>query len=168
MAPGIGAGAIPDPIQKNKGRMRMNLRNAVAMLSLALAAGTVSAGDKETVDYRKNTMKIIGGHMGSLVAIIKGEVPHGDDLAYHATGLAAAAPKVLTVFEAEAMNDDSTALPDIWKDWAAYEKAAKRLETTSTDLAAAVAGGNKAAVGAALGEVGKSCKGCHDNFTKDQ
>ena len=145
----------------------MKIRNTLAILSLAVVAGTVTAGDKETVDYRKNTMKVIGGHMGASVAIIKGEVPHSEDLAYHADALAAAAPRMLAAFETQAMTDDSTALPKVWENWAEFEKYAKRFETASADFSKAVAGGNKGAIGAALGEVGKSCKGCHDDFTKE-
>ena len=145
----------------------MKIRNTLAVATLVFAAGAVSAEDKAVVEYRENLMKVIGGHMGSIVAIVKGEVPHGGDLAYHAAGLAAAAPKALPAFEQEAMTDDSHALAKIWSDWATFEKASRQLESTSADLLAAVEGGNQAAIGAALGEVGKSCKGCHDDFTRE-
>jgi cytochrome c556 len=137
------------------------------MLSLALVAAAATAGDKETVAYRKNNMEILGGHMGSFVAIVKGEVPHQGDLAYHANGLAAAAPKVLPAFKEKAMTPKSDALPEVWDDWAGFEKAALRLEDSSKKLATAAAGGDPAAIGAALGDVGESCKGCHDDFVKE-
>jgi len=141
---------------------------SLAAVSLVLMAGMANAGDKETVEYRKNQMAVLGGHMGSLVAIVKGEVPFTDDLGYHADGLAAAAPKVIPVFETEAMTDKSNALPDIWKDWPTFEKAALNLEKTSKALAAAAATGNQSAIGAALEDMGKSCKGCHDDFVKER
>ncbi|MGD9661280.1 MAG: cytochrome c [Porticoccaceae bacterium] len=140
---------------------------SVAVASFALVAGMANAGDKESVEYRQNQMSVLGGHMGSLVAIVKGEVPFAGDLAYHANGLAAAAPHVIPVFKTEAMTDKSEALPDIWKDWPTFEKAALNLEKTAKALAAAAADGDQAAIGAALGDVGKSCKGCHDDFVKE-
>lgn len=146
----------------------MKLRKTLALLPLALTAGIVTAGDEETVKYRENVMKIIGGHMGAIVAIVKGEVPYSSELVYHADSLTAAAPKALPAFKTEAMTEDSHALPEIWKDWATFEKSAQDMEAATKDLAAAVAGGDQAAIGAALGKVGESCKGCHDNFTEEQ
>jgi Cytochrome c556 len=144
----------------------MKIRNLALTLSLVMA-GSAFAADKDVVKYRENNMEIIGGHMGSIVAIVKGEVPYTDDLLFHAEGLAAAAPMIVPAFKTEAMTDKSEALPDIWKDWNKFEQAALKLEETSGALAAAAKTGNMAAVGAALGDVGKSCKGCHDNFTKE-
>ncbi|MFA5631877.1 MAG: cytochrome c [Porticoccaceae bacterium] len=145
----------------------MKFGKTLVVLSLTLASGLAGANDKKLVEYRDNGMEILGGHMGSIVAIVKGEVPYASELAYHADALAAAAPTVLTMFEIEAMSDDSDALPKIWQQWADFEKAARKLETASADLAAAVASGERGAIGAALGEVGKSCKGCHDEFVED-
>ena len=145
----------------------MKFGKTLAVLCLALAPGLAGANDEKLVEYREKGMEIIGGHMGSIVAIVKGEVPYSDELGYHADALAAAAPRILPMFETEAMTDDSEALPKIWQQWADFEKAAQKLETTSADLATAVASGNRGAIGAALGEVGKSCKGCHDNFVDD-
>jgi len=145
----------------------MTFGKTLAILSLALVSGVAGANDEKRVEYREKGMEILGGHMGSIVAIVKGEVPYTSELAYHADALAAAAPKVLPAFEKEAMTDDSDALPKIWQQWADFEKAAQKLETASADLAAAVASGNQGRIGAALGEVGKSCKGCHDEFVED-
>ncbi|MCK9504403.1 MAG: cytochrome c [Porticoccaceae bacterium] len=142
-------------------------QSSLAAATLLFVAGIATAGDKENVEYRKNHMSVLGGHMGSLVAIVKGEVPFVEDLGYHADGLAAAAPRVIPVFKTEAMTDKSEALPEIWKDWPTFEKAALNLEKTSKALAVAAASGDQAAIGAALGDVGKSCKGCHDDFVKE-
>ncbi len=145
----------------------MSVAKALIALTLTASAGVAGADDEALVKYRKNTMEIIGGHMGAMVAIVKGEVPYSDDLAFHAQGLAAVAPRALVTFETQAMNDDSHALDKIWADWGKFEQAMENLEQTSATLATAVADGNRGAIGAALGEVGESCKGCHDDFTKD-
>lgn len=146
----------------------MKLSKTLVICTLALIADGVLAGDKELVDYRQNVMHVIGGHMGAIVAIVKGEVPYNDDLAYHADALAAAAPLAVPVFKQQAMTDKSHALPAIWEDWDAFESAAKTLEETSTAFAAAVAGGDRGAIGGALGKLGDSCKSCHDDFTEEE
>lgn len=145
----------------------MKLRIIPLTLTMAMAAGAAVAAEKHLVEYREKNMEVLGGHMGSIVAIVKGEVPYGDDLQYHADALAAAAPLVIPAFKTEAMTDKSEALPAIWEDWDKFEQAANKLEETSGALAAAAKTGNMAAVGAALGDVGKSCKGCHDDFSED-
>lgn len=145
----------------------MRKRALVLGFASLMAVGSSFAGDEDLVKYRKNLMEIIGGHMGSIAAIVKSEVPHKGDLAYHAKGLAEAAPLVNHSFETKAMSDKSEALPKIWEDWAAFETASKKLEDASADLSAAISSGDMGAMGGALSAVGKSCKGCHDDFVED-
>lgn len=140
-------------------------RHMVAvLLASAMVTGYTQAGDAELVKYRASIMKTIGGHMEAIVAIVKGEVPYKSDLAYHAQSLADAAPRALPAFETKAMTDKSEALPKIWENWDEFEKAATTFEQAAGKFSAAVAGGSMAEIGPALGALGKSCKGCHDEF----
>jgi len=141
--------------------------STIAVVSGMLVTGFAQAGEEDLVKYRKSLMEVIGGHMHAAAAIMKGEVPYKGELAYHADGLAAAAPKVAPAFETKAMSSKSESLPEIWDNWADFEKAAKKFETTSAQFSKAAAGGDMAAMGAALGELGKSCKGCHDDFVEE-
>lgn len=148
--------------------MRLSHIAASIALSASLTtAGFALAADKDTVDYRKKHMEIIGGHMGSIVAIVKGKVPHADQLRFHADGLAAAAPYVATNFKTEAMSDKTEAKESIWKNWEDFQKRATRLEETSAAFAKAAASGQMSQVGPALGDLGKSCKGCHDEYMEE-
>jgi cytochrome c556 len=145
----------------------MKVRKILLAAPLLFLAGASFAGDKELVKYRENGMEVIGGHMGSIVAIVKGEVPYSYDLVYHAEGLAAAAPRVIPAFETKAMTDKSEALPKIWDEWDDFEAGAKKLEDTAAALAVAAQGGDMGVIGAALGDVGKACKACHDDYMKE-
>jgi len=64
------------------------------------------------------------------------------------------------------MNAGKTgAKPVIWTDWTGFQKAAKALETEAKKMAAAASTGNKTAVKAAMGTLGKvGCGGCHRTF----
>lgn len=147
--------------------MKQNLlTTAAAAALLAISCGSF-ASDKDVVKYRENAMEVIGGHMGSIVAIVKKEVPHKEHMQTHADGLAAAAKLVKDSFKEKAMTKDSDALPKIWEDWDGFVKAADQMETAAADFAAAVKGGNPALIGKNLGALGDSCKNCHDNFTDD-
>jgi len=136
--------------------------------SLLLAVGLAVAGSAwaadATVKYRQDQMKVLGGHMGSIVAIIKGEVPFTDQLAVHAKGLAATAALTEAVFKEKATGGDSASKPEIWSDWQRFAGNADKLTQAANKLADAAAAGDQGAIRAAMGEVGKSCKGCHDDF----
>ena len=57
------------------------------------------------------------------------------------------------------------AKPEIWLDWEGFEKAAKTLEAEAVKLMEVAADGDKAAIAAQLGAMGKNgCGGCHRQF----
>ena len=58
----------------------------------------------------------------------------------------------------------SAALPAIWSDAAKFKEAQDQLRTAVGALNAAAKSGNEGAVKAAIGDVGKACGSCHDNF----
>jgi cytochrome c556 len=150
--------------------LKFGLHTPLAIFCVIVTLSASAHGNKEhneDIKYRTNIMSIIGGHMGAIAAIVKGKVPYNEELVYHAQGLAAAAPKTLPAFETKATSDNSSALPVIWVQWPEFEKAALQLEQTTAKFSTAAAAGNMADIGAALGDVGKSCKGCHDDFTKE-
>lgn len=145
----------------------MNARRFLLAITSLVVMASANAGEEDLVKYRKNLMEIIGGHMGSIVAIVKSEVPYQGDLAYHAKGLSEAAPLIKPSFETKAMAEKSDALPKIWDNWEDFADMAQKLEEASAKLSAAITSGDKAAMGAALNAAGKSCKGCHDEYMED-
>ena len=145
----------------------MKIKTALLAATSIVVMSTANAAEEDLVKYRMKLMEIIGGHMGSIAAIVKSEVPYKTDLAYHAKGLAEAAPLIKPSFETKAMTDKSEALPKIWDNWEDFAKMADKLETASADLSAAITSGDRAAMGAALNATGKSCKGCHDEYMED-
>src|SRR5690606_19288666 len=120
--------------------------------------------DDAIVKYRQSQMSALGGHMSSIAAVVKKEVPYTDHLAAHAQGLAATAAFTKAVFKEKALNDKSTSKPEIWSDWDRLAKRADALEAAAAQLAKAVEANDQGAVRKYVGEVGKSCKGCHDDF----
>lgn len=145
----------------------MNAKVVLVLVAATLGSTVAHAGEEDLVKYRENVMHVIGGHMGAIVAIVKGEVPYSGELGYHADSLAAVAPKALPAFETKAMTEKSEALEKIWDNWADFKQRAMKMETASAAFSKAVAGGKMAEIGAALGDLGKSCKGCHDEYMKE-
>ena len=54
--------------------------------------------------------------------------------------------------------------PKVWKEAARFRQAAEGTQKAVANLVAAAKSGDEGKFKAAFGEVGKSCKGCHDDF----
>jgi cytochrome c556 len=59
---------------------------------------------------------------------------------------------------------ETRALPELWNDLAKFEASAKDLQVQSAKLAAVAEGGDLAAIGAQLENLGKACGSCHKPF----
>ncbi|MEQ8412161.1 MAG: cytochrome c [Erythrobacter sp.] len=62
---------------------------------------------------------------------------------------------------------DTEALAAIWENPEEFSEATQKLIDTSAALVEAAGGADPAAVGAAVKEMGGSCKNCHDQFRYD-
>jgi cytochrome c556 len=85
-----------------------------------------------------------------------------DPIATSAEAIQASAGKILGLFPAGSTDKKSRAKPEIWTDWAKFEKLSKELATTAGDLAVAAKSGGDAST--AANTMFGSCKSCHDAF----
>ncbi|NJN52001.1 MAG: cytochrome c [Gammaproteobacteria bacterium] len=134
-----------------------------AASSMILSSGIASA-DEGAIGYRQKVMDAVGGTMQAMVAIAKQEVPHGAHLKVHAANMAGLASIAGDVFPAGSGGGDSDALPAIWTDAAGFQERLDAFQAAATQLDAVVSSGDMSKFGEALGGLGQSCKGCHDNF----
>jgi cytochrome c556 len=140
------------------------MRVMLGMIVLLLA-GAASAEESAAVKYRQTTMKAVGGHMGAIGAIAKGQVDHPLDLAVHVSSLAALSGIVPELFGEDAKGGD--ALPKIWSEPDEFKKRLDAFRAAATDLDALVKAGDTTNFPKAVGTLGQACKGCHDNFKKE-
>lgn len=132
-----------------------------------LAASLPALADDGAVGYRQKVMDAVGGTMEAMVAIAKQEVPHSAHLAVHARNMAALATIVNDVFPPGSGEGDTEALPEIWSQPEAFKQRLDRFGQAARDLDAVVSSGDMSGFGEALGALGQSCKGCHDDFKAD-
>jgi len=137
----------------------------VLMGLMVMAVALVASADENAVKYRQHTMSAVGGHMKAVVAIVKGEVNHKDDLAVHASSLAGLSGIAPGLFGDDAKGGD--ALPKIWSEPDAFKQRLDAFRSAAVDFEAAVGSDDPAKLGPALGALGKACKSCHDNFKKE-
>ncbi|MBT3358982.1 MAG: cytochrome c [Rhodospirillales bacterium] len=134
----------------------------LALLATFLAAPAMA--DEAAIKYRQAVMKALGGHMGSVAAIVKGKVPHSGHLADHGAAIAAIGNMTADLFPKESSMGKTGALPAIWEKPDDFAKAVGAFKDASQKFAMAAKGGDMGAVGAALGALGGSCGGCHKPF----
>lgn len=149
-------------------------RNSVRLISaaaFALAAACVSlpavAGDLEDkIEAREKTMKAMGGGMKALSEFMKGEKDLGDVKKAAAAIAGSAAKDAAAVFPKGTQFgvEDSHVKPELWAEWPKAEAGWKSLTPAAAMLTAAAESGDKAAIGAAMQELGKACKTCHEAY----
>ncbi len=148
--------------------MRRTLCALAGGLALSMAGQGLAADSPENlVKYRQSVMKAIGGHTGAIAAVVKGEVSHGSHVANHARGIKDMSLIVPDIFPANSGPDSfekTRALPAIWKDPGKFKQAVTNFQAAAAKFAEIAEGGDMQAIGAGLGELGKSCGGCHKPF----
>ena len=149
----------------------------IAIVAAAMAAfsSTAIANDpmEKAIKARKAQMQLYAWNLGQLGAMAKGAVP------YDAAAASAAADNLLAVVSLNGMTmwpqgSDSTAMAgktrakvEAWTTWPAIGKKSEAMTAAATQMAAAAGGGLDSLKGA-IGEVGKGCKGCHEEYREEK
>lgn len=148
--------------------MRVSKLALGALAGVALLAAPALAQDAaKSIGYRQAVMKGLSWHIGPVAAMAKGDIPFDKEvLQHHADALAALAAMSLESFQPGSTGMDGTkASAEAVNSNADLQAKDKALVESTAALAAGVAGLSDAAgIGALLGPVGGSCKGCHDSF----
>ncbi|MBA4503531.1 c-type cytochrome [Marinobacterium marinum] len=143
----------------------------IAAIGLAgfLAAATtttvMAADPEDAIHYRKGAFSAMAWHFGTMGAMVKGKMDYdAEDFSRRADIVAQLSKLPMEGFIAGSYEGDTDALPAIEKEWDKFEGGMNMLVENTAALAEAAKSGDMAQIKPAFGEVGKSCKGCHDNF----
>ena len=139
---------------------------------LAAAASVAVAQEAAKVlEQRQAMMKVIGGNMKALGEIAKGErTETAQDVGRRAREINEQAKRIAVMFKPEfhagnvGADLKTTAADRIWKEPEQFTAAANRLELASVQLAAAADAGDQEKIKAAIGEMAKTCGGCHELY----
>ena len=168
----------PEDRPMNCKRFRPVLSIAGVCGALVLAANLSFAQDgpsheEKATLARQGYMKLVVWEAGPLFGMAKG------DIAYDAAAASEHAKRLQTLsdypavdlFVAGSSNADlpgkTRSLPKIWEDKAGFDKAFTDFDAAVAKVASQ-AGGGQAELAAAVGELGKSCGGCHKPFRADK
>ncbi|MBF0804602.1 MULTISPECIES: cytochrome c [unclassified Neisseria] len=133
----------------------------------AAASGSAS-GPEEAVKEREKLMKSFKEDVGTMGKMVKGETPY-DAAAFQAAAdsLATNADKPWEHYTPESANEESEAKPEVWSKPDEFKQAVETFTTAAAALKTAAASGKLDDVKKPFGEVGRSCKACHDTFRAD-
>lgn len=143
---------------------KTTLAACAALMTVSLAAPAAMASDEGEIKYRKSVMKAVGGHMGGIAGILKGETANTANLQFHTDNMLELSGMIDTVFPKGSDFGDTTILPKVWEKPDEFAAAIKQFQDAAKGMAAAGKSGDMAQVGKAMGTLGKACKNCHENF----
>lgn len=147
--------------------MKQVARKAVL---LAFAVGVSSAAlaeikPEDEIRYRQSVMNVIGRNFGGVLgAMAKGERPYDQAAAVKAATLV----EMLSILPANSFGPGtdkgapSKADPKIWQEPEKFKAAYQKMLDQVAKLPAAAK--DPATLKAQVGETGKACKGCHDDY----
>jgi len=115
------------------------------------------------IAYRQAVMEVVGGHMKSMGTILKGNV-HMANLGFHADSMQDVSRLVPELFPAGSGEGKTEALAAIWDEPEDFKAALDRYVKAAADMADAADSQDMAQIGPAIQALGKSCKGCHDDY----
>jgi len=152
----------------------MKMKLLLAGLALALGSGyTLTAFSQVKPDVlvkqRQAAMTLQGKYFGPMGGMAAGKVPYrADVVTYNASLLDALSRMPWDGFAESTRDVKSAALPAIWSESAKFKQAQDSFQDAVQALVRASKGGDEAATKAAIGGVGKTCGGCHQNFRQKQ
>lgn len=138
----------------------------------AAAPATTSAAPadsaKAAVEERERLMDIFKESAGTMGKMIKGETPY-DAAAFQAAAdtMAENADKPWVHYTEESAKEESGAKPDVWSKPEQFKQEADKFIAAAAALKTAATQGSLDAVKKPFGDVGQSCKSCHDSFRVD-
>lgn len=140
----------------------MSLKLSALALSAALMGTVALAGDATDpiVVAQKNLMKSFGAASKVLGGMAGGGAYDAAAAEAAKAALVAGASEIAVVFAAPGTDPESESKPEIWSNWDDYLTKAKALG----DAAAAMDTSSVDGIKAGMGNVGGTCKACHQNY----
>jgi cytochrome c556 len=147
----------------------MNQKLLSSCLALVLGAGAgyaleayAQAKPEVMVKQRQAAMTLISKYFGPLGAMAKGKAPYNQEVVTrNGKFLEALSQMPWDGFHPNTKDEKTRALPAVYDNAAGFKEAQERLQSAVAKLAAA---GDEGALKAAVGEVGKACGSCHNDF----
>lgn len=139
-------------------------------LGLALAASAQAQVKPDVlVKQRQSAMTLIGKYFGPMAGMAQGKVPWNAQVITRNAGYLEVLGQMPWDGFTEATKDEkSRTLPAAYTDGAKFKKGQEDMGAAVAQLVSASKGTDEGAIKTAIGNVGKTCGACHDNFRQKQ
>lgn len=125
---------------------------------------------KKSTQLRQSVFSLLGSNMGPLGGMARGKIPFdAKAVEKHATRINQLSYMIAdyTKTDTSSYNVETEALNKIWSEPKAFESRINELTMASAKLMTLAQTGSEAEIKKAIGGVGKTCGGCHDDYKKD-
>ncbi len=150
-------------------------RNLAVLAALAVPlAVAAQAKPEDAIRARQSLMRVIGMNFGPIGRMASGDAPM-DKAVFQANAARIEAIWAMNPAQYFVKGSDrpvagskvatfTDAKPEIWSQPDKFKASVERATKNVTALGQAARSGDEAAMKAAVGELAKSCKACHDDF----
>jgi cytochrome c556 len=125
---------------------------------------------KGVTEYRQAIFKLVKSNVGALGAMNKGAIPFNvETMQTNSMRLEQLSLMLEDYFATDTTGFDvkTEALDKIWGNQADFKDKIAALTAAANNLNKVAKGGDTSQFKPAIGQVFKSCKGCHDNYKED-
>jgi cytochrome c556 len=147
------------------------MMGAALVAASAIAAAPAAAQfakPEDAIKYRKAAMTVMAAHFGRIGAVVKGARPfNAAEVQGNAAVVETMSKLPFDAFGAGTDKGETRAKPEIWTNPDKFKASADQMQKAILALSAAAKSGNPDQLKSAFGDVGKTCKGCHDDFRKE-
>lgn len=146
---------------------------ATGLVAATAAMAQPASSEKHAIkatELRQSVFKLLGSNMGTLGAMAKGKIPlDAVVVEKNATRIQQLSLMIADYTRTDTSKFDvkTEALAKIWQETDHFSKDIDKLTLASTNLIAAAKSNDESAIKKAIGGVGKTCGGCHNDFKKD-
>ncbi len=145
--------------------MHKTTKRIIPLIAIVISMASVAEPTPEDgAKYRQSIMKALSGHNGAMSLMVRGKAGDPDNLGSHIQALANLSAEIESVFKRGTDLEDDRALPAIWENAAAFTDAVENFQAAVEALSEVADSGEMQAIDAAHREMGKACKGCHEDF----
>lgn len=146
-------------------------RKTIVLLAAVLATGAASlayaqAKPEDEIRYRQSVMNVIGRSFGTLGAMAQGKIAFDAAAAAHHSAIVEMMSKLPwnSFGPGTDKGAPTKAAAKIWSEADKFKEKADKMQSEIGKLAATAKTGDESAIKAAVGDTGKACKGCHDDY----
>ena len=142
------------------------LAAALCLAASALTASAQPLKPEKEIQLRQSAYALMGYNFANLGAMAQDKKPYNKDEAIRdADFVALLATEPRNHFlEGTDKGRDTKAKPEIWQKRSDFDSKMDKMVSETGKLPAVARNGDLAALKAAVGETGKACKACHDEY----